>query len=841
LPGLPGFTRMRPMEESRDRKTTSGSVRHPVLLGLFIGTAVGAGYLLSGVPNVELMSLITVLAGAALGGASGLSCGLIAASIYSLGNPLGPPPPLLLAAQAVGLGLVGVLGHVMARPIQRAVGARSHARAVLLSGTTGLLAALIFDTLTNLAIMESFDLGPKVGLLGAVPFFLVHAGVNVAVFAALLPLLLPRFLGLARSPLQGKSSGSALVLLLAAALLSSAATAQETSEANSDSSAIADVPAIHEKPVYPLGWQRPLWRPYLGTIVEEIHHHSPFVAVVDGGLGAPVMVLGAAGSSTRPLFVRDGIPLGTGHALADDSWLMPLQGSVPRYSLYGNDGWGGSGGRIDLDLDDPDPEHAMSVYRGRKGTHETYQRGVSLLSPRADWRLGFDFEESLDIEGYNFTELSEGVFRSAEDFPGHAKIRASHTSLTHRLDEDSRLTFHYQTGRKTRDSAPAWGAEHQEIWDTGIGVRAEGRRGPWNWGTTWFWNDRDVMWGDRLAFGGGSGDLRILETAREGAAIEIDRPLGRARVGLRGTLLNWEVHDSGADWIAADSADLDGDGQQSNLGATAAIPWGQFRLDSGLGVDWDSRCGWGPTGTLRWGPDTAAPNWSVAISRDGRAPRSDEWLTPVYRQIGTRDLFLLPNSELDRERQWQARIHWARQVAGIDLALEGGWSRLREGITWIPLDSNPDRGLWANDLDLDSSRLTVSVAKQGRFVGWASIRLEGTWQHFEVKNGRASVLPPEQFMRLYLGWENHLFAEDGILQLALMSTRRGTMSDPWDVSRSAILPEATLHDLLIGFRLVGTHLSLAYRNLTANRVALTTGALSPGREMDMRLYWVFQH
>lgn len=841
------------MDESQDRKTKAGSVRHPVLLGLFIGTAVGAGYLLSGVPNVELMSLITVLAGAALGGASGLSCGMLAASIYSLANPLGPPAPLLLAAQALGLGLVGVVGHLMGGSIQRAARSRRPLGAILLSGATGLLAALVYDTLTNLAIMESFDLGPRVGLLGAVPFFLVHAGVNVAVFAALLPLLVPRFRGLARPPLSGSSAGVLLFVLALTAGSDPASAAETLAPSGADSTRTSDRAMPAAAPVYPLGWQRPLWHPYLGTMIEELNHRSPFSPVVDGGLGADVLVLGSAGTSPRPLFVRDGLPLGTGHALADDTWLMPLQGSVPRYTLFGGDGWGGTGGRVDLDLADPDPAHAMSVYRGRRGSHETYQRGVSLLTPNADWRLAFDFEESLDNEGYNYTTLADEVFRSDLAFPGHAKIRASHTSLTRRLDEDSRLTFHYHNGRKTRDSIPAWDAEHQEIWDTGIGVRADGRHGRWTWDTSLFWNDRDVEWGDRAAFGGTAGDLRLLETAREGGAVQLERTLGSALLGLRATFWNWEIYDSGADWIdaladdpasvdsGAVSGNLAGNGTQSNLGTSVTIPAGVVRIVTDAGGDWDSRCGWQPRAEVLVGPRDGQPGWSVAISRDGRTPRSDEWLTPVLRKIGDRRLLLLPNPDLDGERRWQARANWNRRIVGIDFAVEGGWMRLREGITWIPLAADPDRGTWQNGLGLDSGRFTASLARQGRFFGWASAKLEGTWQQFDVREGRASLLPPEQFARLHLGWENHFFAEDGVLQLALLSTRRGTMADPWDVSRTAILPEATLHDLLIGFRLVGTHLSLAYRNLTANRVALSTGALSPGREVDMRLYWLFRH
>ncbi len=65
------------------------------------------------------------------------------------------------------------------------------------------------------------------------------------------------------------------------------------------------------------------------------------------------------------------------------------------------------------------------------------------------------------------------------------------------------------------------------------------------------------------------------------------------------------------------------------------------------------------------------------------------------------------------------------------------------------------------------------------------------------------------------------------------------MADPWDVTRTAQLPSRTVHDLLVGFRLVGAHLSLGFRNLTGELTRLTSGAMSTGQELDMRLHWAW--
>jgi outer membrane receptor protein involved in Fe transport len=119
--------------------------------------------------------------------------------------------------------------------------------------------------------------------------------------------------------------------------------------------------------------------------------------------------------------------------------------------------------------------------------------------------------------------------------------------------------------------------------------------------------------------------------------------------------------------------------------------------------------------------------------------------------------------------------------------------------------------------------------------------LEGTWRAYDEKQGLAPFLPPKDAYRLHLMWENHFFQEDGILQLALFSTRRAAMADPWDVTRTYRLPARTVHDLLVGFRLVGANLSLAIRNLTGEKVRLTAGAFSTGRELDLRLHWGFRY
>ena len=194
------------MVEPNEPSRPSPSVRQPVLLGLFAGTAVGGGYLLAGVPNVEVMSLVTALAGVVLGPVRGFVAGALAAAVYSLGSPYGLPAPLLLVAQMAGLGSAGPLGHLAMRRISAPRRETASPRAddfpavkpgqrAARAAAAGLAVTVVHDALTNLAIVGMLDLPTRVVLAGAVPFFLIHAASNVVIFGSLLPALAARLGG----------------------------------------------------------------------------------------------------------------------------------------------------------------------------------------------------------------------------------------------------------------------------------------------------------------------------------------------------------------------------------------------------------------------------------------------------------------------------------------------------------------------------------------------------------------------------------------------------------------------------------------------------------------------
>jgi uncharacterized membrane protein len=80
------------------------------LLGVLTAWVAALGFVLSPVPNVELMTLSTFLAGALLGVSGGALVGSLAMAIFSGLNPYGMAPPPVFVSQVIGLACVGAVG-----------------------------------------------------------------------------------------------------------------------------------------------------------------------------------------------------------------------------------------------------------------------------------------------------------------------------------------------------------------------------------------------------------------------------------------------------------------------------------------------------------------------------------------------------------------------------------------------------------------------------------------------------------------------------------------------------------------------------------------------------------
>ncbi len=163
-------------------------------MATFAGLMVALGYMLSGVPNVELVTATAFVAGAVLGWRKGLLTAMAGELLYAAVNPYGISSFTLLAAQVLGMGLAGLVGGVLGRGLLRKKLGTAHA---LLLASCGLCLTVMFDFLTTVGflIMSGLSLPALLGAYAyGAAFYLTHPAVNTAVFALLVPAAL-RVLG----------------------------------------------------------------------------------------------------------------------------------------------------------------------------------------------------------------------------------------------------------------------------------------------------------------------------------------------------------------------------------------------------------------------------------------------------------------------------------------------------------------------------------------------------------------------------------------------------------------------------------------------------------------------
>ncbi|MGQ9853668.1 MAG: TonB-dependent receptor, partial [Candidatus Oleimicrobiaceae bacterium] len=156
-------------------------------MATFAGLMVALGYMLSGVPNVELVTATAFVAGVVLGWRKGLLTAMAGELLYAAINPYGISSFTLLAAQVLGMGLAGLLGGLVGRGL---LGTKRGAAHALLLATCGLCLTVMFDFLTTVGflIMSGLTLPALLGAYAyGAAFYLTHPAVNTAVFALLVP------------------------------------------------------------------------------------------------------------------------------------------------------------------------------------------------------------------------------------------------------------------------------------------------------------------------------------------------------------------------------------------------------------------------------------------------------------------------------------------------------------------------------------------------------------------------------------------------------------------------------------------------------------------------------
>jgi len=161
---------------------------------MFTSSAVGAGFALAYIPNIELITAIVFAAGAYLGIRWGAIVGAVSMLIFSGANPLGSGfvnPPLIVA-QIISMVLVASVGGLLRSWIFSGKWTKLK---IAMLGITGGLLTFIYDSLTTLSTPFAFGFENENLLafyLTGIGFTFLHQLSNMAVFALVLPGLFSR-------------------------------------------------------------------------------------------------------------------------------------------------------------------------------------------------------------------------------------------------------------------------------------------------------------------------------------------------------------------------------------------------------------------------------------------------------------------------------------------------------------------------------------------------------------------------------------------------------------------------------------------------------------------------
>ena len=160
-----------------------------VKAAIFSAVAIGMGFSLMLIPNIELITVVVFLSGLYLGIWWGGLVGMTSIAIYSGMNPMGSGlsfPPLF-AMQIIGMSLTGIIGGLV-RPFFFV----KQFNVFLISSLAilGFTVTLIYDMLTLIAYPIAAGLGFS-GILAALikglGFTLLHEISNAIVFVVSIP------------------------------------------------------------------------------------------------------------------------------------------------------------------------------------------------------------------------------------------------------------------------------------------------------------------------------------------------------------------------------------------------------------------------------------------------------------------------------------------------------------------------------------------------------------------------------------------------------------------------------------------------------------------------------
>ena len=152
-------------------------------ISVFSALAIGGGYALSFVPNVEVMSFLVFSSGFIFGVKVGSLVGLISMTIYTTWNPWGGPIPVISLAQIFGMSLFGAVGGFYGSSYRQRV--NFSIVDLLEIGFIAAILTLFYDIETSIAYAYAFGLEKALlwVIIAGTPYMLIHVISNVFIFS----------------------------------------------------------------------------------------------------------------------------------------------------------------------------------------------------------------------------------------------------------------------------------------------------------------------------------------------------------------------------------------------------------------------------------------------------------------------------------------------------------------------------------------------------------------------------------------------------------------------------------------------------------------------------------
>jgi hypothetical protein len=160
-----------------------------VRAAIFAALAIGVGFSLLLIPNIELITVTIFISGLTLGSSWGMLIGGTAEIIFSSLNPFGSGlsfPPLFFS-QVLSMIIIGAIGGWL-RPIFYRP--EFSFKTLFGLGVTGLFVTFIYDSFTTLSypISAGFELTQTLGIyISGLSFSLLHQISNAIVFTIGIP------------------------------------------------------------------------------------------------------------------------------------------------------------------------------------------------------------------------------------------------------------------------------------------------------------------------------------------------------------------------------------------------------------------------------------------------------------------------------------------------------------------------------------------------------------------------------------------------------------------------------------------------------------------------------